>query len=328
MRLPTFLIIGAARSGTTSLHYTLDRHPEIFVSPVKETNFFLFDEAGELPSWVSAGERRLAPRTLDDYAALFAHAGEQHRAIGESSPGYLHPPVAPRIKARLPDVQLIAILRQPVDQAFSIFATWHGGSLPEDQPVERFIEALASPERGPDGALPLAEHGLYHRHLAPFFEYFDRSQIKVALFDDLERDGAGLFAELFNFLGVDPGFRLDPVERHNATGAARNAMLHRALSGNAALKRLARSLLPENAIRVLGRAQHRLRHANLRRVPGLSPGQRRRLTERYYGRDILALESLLGRDLGHWLSESTDTRDARRPTAIDGGQNRGPSASA
>jgi sulfotransferase family protein len=301
MRLPNFLIIGAARSGTTSLHYTLAQHPEIFVSPIKETNFFLFDEAGELPSWVSAGERRLAPRTLEAYAALFDHATERHRAVGEASPSYLHPPVAPRIKARLPDVQLIAILRQPVEQALSIFATWQGGSLPEDRPLDRFVEALGSPQPGPEGALPLAEHGLYHRHLEAFFEHFDRRQIRVVLFDDLERDSPGLFAQLFEFLGVDPAFRLDPVERYNATGAARSALLHRALNDSVALKRLARSLLPEAAIRVLGRAQHRLRRANLHPAPGLPPELRRRLTERYYGQDLQALERLLGRDLGLWL---------------------------
>jgi hypothetical protein len=302
MRLPTFLIIGAQRSGTTVLHYTLGRHPEIFVSPIKETNFFLFDDAGELPSWVKAGERRLAPRTLEAYAALFASATDAHLAIGEASPSYLHPPVAPRIQARLPEVQLIAILRQPVDQAFSIFTTWHGGSLPQPGGVERFVAALASSAPGPNGVLPLAEHGLYHRHLAAFFEHFDRSRIKVVLFDDLERDAAGLFAELFDFLGVERDFPLDPVARYNATGAARSPLLHLALSEKPGLKRLARSLLPAGAVHRLGRLQHRLRSANLRRPPGPSPDLRRRLTERYYARDILALERLLGRDLDAWLA--------------------------
>ncbi len=300
MRLPTFLIIGAARSGTTSLHYTLGQHPEIFVSPIKETNFFLFDEAGELPSWVSEGERQLAPRTLEAYAALFAPATERHLAIGEASPSYLHPPVAPRIKARLPDVQLIAILRQPVDQALSFFTAWHGGSVADEGRVERFIDALTSPESGPSGALPLAQHGLHHRHLAPFFEHFARDRIKVVLYDDLERDSAALYAGLLDFLGVDREFRLGEVPRYNATGAPRSAALHRALSGNVTLKRLARSLLPAGAIRTLSEAQHRLRRANLRPAPGLSPDQRRRLTERYYARDIEALERLLERDLSIW----------------------------
>ena len=102
LRLPNFLVIGAARSGTTTLHYHLGQHPEIFVSPVKETNFFLWDEAGEMPAWVDDDARRQTPKTLEEYASLFAQANERHRAIGESSPSYLFGPVAARIKAACP----------------------------------------------------------------------------------------------------------------------------------------------------------------------------------------------------------------------------------
>ena len=301
-RLPNFLVIGAARSGTTTLHYALGRHPEIFVSPRKETNFFLFDEAGELPAWVSADTRRTMPRTLEQYAALFEDATEQHAAVGESSPSYLHGPVARRIKAGLPDAKLIAILRQPVDQALSIYATWHGGDTPADRLIEPFLAALADDAPGPGGDLPLARHGLYHRHLAPFFEQFERSRIKVTLLDDLERDGAAYFRDLFRFLGVDEGFRIDRIERFNGTGVARNATIHRLLSGGAVIKGLARAVLPDRATRRLARLQHGLRAANLQRPAALPPQLRRELTERYYRADILALERLIGRDLSGWTA--------------------------
>jgi hypothetical protein len=299
-RLPNFLVIGAARSGTTTLHYALGRHPEIFVSPRKETNFFLFDEAGELPPWVNEDTRRVIPRTLDQYATLFVDATEQHRAVGESSPGYLHGPVARRIKAVLPDAKLIAILRQPVEQALSIYATWHGGETPADGQIEPFLARLADGAPGPDGDLPLARHGLYHQHLAPFFEQFGRSQIKVTLLDDLEHDSATYFRDLFRFLGVDDRFRMDSVERFNGTGVARNATIHRLLSGGVMIKGLARAVLPDGATRRLARIQHGLRAANLRRTTALSPELRRELTERYYLDDILALEQLIGRDLSCW----------------------------
>ena len=159
MRLPNFLVIGAARSGTTTLHYTLGQHPEIFVSPMKETNFFLLDDSGELPGWVNEATRRTMPRTLQQYAALFEDATERHIAIGESSPSYLHGPVALRIKTSLPDFKLIAILRQPVEQALSIYATWHGGDAPAEELSDPFVAALADDAPGPGGALPLARHG-------------------------------------------------------------------------------------------------------------------------------------------------------------------------
>jgi hypothetical protein len=313
VRRPSFLIIGAARSGTTTLHYSLGQHPEIFVSPIKETNFFLIDENGRFPPWVDEPTRQRTPKTLDEYTALFSHATERHRAIGESSPGYLHGPVAPRIKAQLPDAKLIAILRQPVDQAFSVFTTWHGGSLSDGCVVDRFVDALGSSAPGRHGALPLAIHGQYHRHLEPYFELFARGQIKVVLLDHLERDGAVLFGELFNFLGVDDGFRLDEIERYNQTGAAKSEAVHRVLSESAGLKQLARRLLPEAAIRRLSQWQHRVRNANLRRESILSPELRRELTERYYAADMEALGKLIRRDLSIWYDAPRSARAVSPP---------------
>ena len=298
-RLPNFLVIGAARSGTTTLHYHLGQHPEIFVSPIKETNFFLWDEAGEMPAWVDDEVRRRTPRTLEEYGLLFAQATDRHRAVGESSPSYLFGPVAARIKARLPEARLIAILRQPVEQALSMFGTWHR-DLSTEQLVERLPEALASGEPGPDGALPLKEHGQFHHHLAPFFAQFDRSQIKVVLFDDLTRNGPALFRDLFRFLGVDESFQLAEVQRYNSSGEAKNVVIDRALSMAQRLKGVARAVLPEAAVRGLINLQHRVRSANLEKTSALSPESRRELTERYYSQDIAALEQAIDRDLALW----------------------------
>jgi hypothetical protein len=299
VRLPNFLVIGAARSGTTTLHYHLGQHPEVFVSPVKETNFFLWDEAGAMPPWVDEDVRRQTPKTLEAYGELFAQASDRHRAIGESSPSYLFGPVAARIKARLPEARLIAILRQPVEQALSMFGTWHR-DLSTEQLVERLPAALASGEHGPHGALPLKEHGQFHRHLTPFLEQFDRRQIKVVLFDDLTRNGPVLFRDLFRFLGVDESFQLDEVQQYNSTGTAKNAAIERALAVTHRLKGVARAMLPEAAVKRLINLQHRVRSANLEKTSDLPPELRRELTQLYYSQDITALEQAVDRDLMLW----------------------------
>lgn len=309
VRLPDFLVIGAPRSGTTTLHYSLGQHPEVFVSGNKETNFFLFENGGEPPGAMSAEEyRRQRARsitTLDDYAALFAGAGDEHRAVGEASPAYLmFPEVAERIARRLPEARLVAILRQPVDQALSLYTARSGGDLPAHGLAEAFVETLTSgatgwPDGGRDGR-PIAEYGLYHQHLLPFFERFPPDRIKVTLFEDLQRDSGAFFADLFRFLDVDHDFRPDLSQRYNESGAPRSALLHRVLSGSPELKALLRRLLPHRAAYHLARLQHRLRGANLNRTQGLPPALRRDLTERFYADDIMALERLLGRDLGLW----------------------------
>jgi hypothetical protein len=136
----------------------------------------------------------------------------------------------------------------------------------------------------------------------PFFEQFERRQIKVVLLDDMEREGDAFFRDLFDFLGVDDSFRIDTVDRYNGSGVARNAVVERLLPGTAMLKEVARALLPARAFRRHARLQHGVRAANLRRDSELLADLRRQLTERYDRDDIRALEKLIGRDLGHWLS--------------------------
>ena len=248
------------------------------------------------------GRRQRAPhdaRTVEAYADLFAEADERHHAVGESSPSYLFGPVAARIKARLPEAKLIAILRQPVEQALSMFGTWHR-DLSTEQLVERLPAALASDEPGPDGALPLKEHGQFCHHLTPFLEQFDRRQIKVVLFDDLTGNGPALFRGLFRFLDVDETFHLAEVQRYNSSGTAKNATLERALSMTQTLKGVARAVLPEVAVRRLIGFQHRVRSANLEKTSQLPPELRRELTEKYYSQDIAALETAIDRDLTLW----------------------------
>jgi Sulfotransferase family len=307
VRLPNFLVIGAPRCGTTMLHYALGQHPEVFVSPNKETHFFLFD--GECPSGISESNlTELEPRsvrTLDDYAALFAGAAARHKAVGESSPSYLmFPEVAQRIKARIPDAKLVAILRQPVEQALSLYVVQQGGHAPRAGLIERFVDALSGDQARPrdqGGAPAIIEYGRYHRHLAAFFEHFDRRQIKVILLEDLQRDGDAFFADLFRFLEVDESFRPTLSQRYNETGIARSITIHRLIERSYRLKRVARSVLPPPAAYHLARLQQRLRSANLSRRESLPPALRPALTEQFYADDIGALQRLLGRDLSIWL---------------------------
>src|SRR5437868_623089 len=109
MTLPNFLIIGAAKAGTTSLHHYLRQHPDVYMGP-REPRYFAREGAdAESP----------VIRTRDVYEQLFDGVTTEH-AIGEGSPQYLNHPIAPdEIAAELPDVKLIVSLRNPADRAYS-----------------------------------------------------------------------------------------------------------------------------------------------------------------------------------------------------------------
>ena len=116
-RVPNFIVIGAARSGTTALYQYLRRHPDIFMSNIKEPNFFAFENCSLDFEGPGAEFVNNSVASWDDYCALFANA-PPGATIGEASPLYLWAPQAPAcIKRRLPQVRLIAILRNPIEQA-------------------------------------------------------------------------------------------------------------------------------------------------------------------------------------------------------------------
>lgn len=294
MTMPNVIGIGFERSATTSLHYSLSRHPEVLVSSRKEPNFWLFDAAGTPPATMPSMQVDLmakrSGRTRQAYEALFDGATEQHKAIAEFSPSYLRFPhdVAPRLAAELPDAKLIVIVRQPVDHARSLLAVWLGRAPTADD----LSDALRQNMPAPCGRPGLTDHGQYADWLRPYFDLFPRDQIKVLLFDRLEVD---LLDDVQRFLELTP---LPLSVRHdNASGGPRVGALNRLvrLTGGALKERL-----PDHVLRRLMPMWQRVRSANVRASEPLPPEIRIDLTERFYGRSIQQLEDLAGIDLRPW----------------------------
>ncbi len=307
-KMPNFLIIGAAKSGTTSLYAYLKQHPDVYMSPIKEPKFFAVDEGGIVESVGKRGRyvSKSYVNTLADYQALFKDARTE-KARGEASPPYLYEPEAVRrIKRHLPDAPLIAILRHPVDRAYSAFLHQTREGL---EVYDGFAEALrAEPGRIEEGWASLYHYrtmGLYAEQLERYYDAFDRDQIHVYLYDDLQRDAAGVTQDIFRVLGIDDTFLPDTLTRHNISGVPKNKLLHRVhhfLKGStrSGLKELGKRVLPRsmrgNVKRQLVRT---LREKNLEKPP-LLPEVRESLLESYR-EDITKLQTLIGRDLSHWL---------------------------
>jgi len=273
-RLPNFIGIGAVKAGSTSIYHYLGEHPDIYVSPVKETNFFAY-EGQRLP--------RFRIRTWAAYAVQFAQvAGE--RAVGEFSPIYMeHPRAARRIADALPGVKLIASLRSPADRAYS---GWIGSvrQALESKPAEVAI-CLGS---------RYIERGFYSRMLQPYLDLFPRDRIKVVVFEDLAADAAGTMSEIYEFLEVDPSFVPDVTTRHNAASLPKYPRLNRAWQ---ALRRAQPEWFraPEFVIQ----ANQRLMESTYTKPPPMDPNLRGRLLEAYHD-EIGRVEELLGRDLSIW----------------------------
>jgi len=285
-KLPNFLIIGAQKSGTTSLYEYLRQHPQVFMSPVKEPHFFTYE-----------GEPPPSPDMVTDwftYQQLFSAAKEHHIAIGEASPSYLHAEHVPeRIAHYLPEVRLIAILRHPAERAFSNWVH----NVRNGREHLSFCEALAAEDdrirQGYSYAFWYKYKGFYYRHLSRYMTLFPRERICVYLFDDLRQQPLALLRDVFTFLGVDPDFQ-PRLARHNVSGIPKGVVgkVFSRLRKSRALREVVKKSVPESI-----RAQIRSR---ILVRPQMAEDVRQSLIA-LYREDILRLQDFLNRDLSHWL---------------------------
>lgn len=300
--MPNFLIIGAAKCGTTSLWRQLQQHPQIFMHPKKQLNFFALE--GECVDFRGPGYRDSTLHsitTIDAYRAQFS--GVTHEtAVGESSNWYIyHPKAAERIRYHLPEVKLVAVLRHPAERAYSRFL--HMVREGREQ-ITDFAQALDVEEKRIRENWWLDFHylnvGLYHAQLERYFELFPRSQIKIYLHEDLKTDPLGVLRDLFGFLGVDDTFRPDTTVKYNVSGIPKNKTLHSFLQNLRRVRPIVERVLPEGQRRHVLRIASAVNNRNLAKPP-LSPDLRQALVEGYR-EDTLKLQDLIQRDLSAWLT--------------------------
>ena len=298
-KLPNFLIIGAAKAGTTALYHYLKQHPQVYMSPKKETNFFAFE--GQEISFSGPGDEKISESsvtTLEAYAEQFEAASDEV-AIGEASPWYLYSSQATdNIRRHIPHAKLITVLRNPIDRAFSSYLhvvrdgreslTFEEGLLAEEERIERGWEYIWHYQHT----------GFYAAQVERFLKVFPREQLRYYLYDDFVEDPALFVKDVCEFLEVDTDFVVDTSFRPNATGIPKNWLLGRLLIKPNALRSAARYVMPKQLrYNVSQRINQRLLVK-----PSLKHETRERLLCRYRD-DILALQDLIERDLSAWIQK-------------------------
>lgn len=299
MVLPNFLIIGAAKAGTTSLYYYLKQHPEVFMSDLKEPHFFSFE--GEKLNFRRAGNladpiNETAITNLNNYCDLFKDVSD-HKAIGEASPSYLHTPkAADRIKFYIPEAKLIAILRHPVERAYSAFLGQYLNSIEKGMPyLSDFSEAIHSEERFiQENWTPIFFYkklGFYYEQLKYYYNTFPSEKIHVCLNEDLQKSPLEVLQQIYQYLGVNSSFIPDTSTRAGVSGVPKNQALYRFLK-QSSIKKILKPILPKG----IGQRFEK----QMLNKPKMSPEIRQELLD-LYREDILKLQDLIHRDLSSWL---------------------------
>lgn len=294
--MPNFLVIGAAKAGTTALHYYLAQHPDIYMSETKEIRFFPFEN--HIPNFCGPDDHLDSVVTkIEDYRAFF-EATADYPARGEASPIYLYyARAAERIQHHIPDVKLIVILRHPADRAYSHYLMLKRIGLEHLS----FPEALAAEDQRVSDSWKHHWHfrrrGLYAAQLKPYFDIFKREQFRIYLYEDFTSDTIGVLQDIFRFLGVDDTFVPDTSERHNESKMPRNSALHAFLAERRPTKDLFMPLVPFQLRKLI---KGHLNRRNLVKPPPLTEELRHHLIEGCR-EDIIKLQDMLQRDLSHWL---------------------------
>jgi hypothetical protein len=300
MTLPNFLLIGAAKSGTTALYTSIKQHPDVFMSTPKELRYFSY--SGPYPENLDEEYIHRGVTTLEEYKQHFKDVKDE-KVIGEASPMYLYTPgTAERIKAVIPQVKMLAILRNPVDRAFSAYMhairDWK-------EPSDSFKMALEKEEERIKAGWGILWHytraGFYAEQLSRFYQVFDKNQIRVVLYDDLVDDAKGLMKSIFEYLEVDSTFIPDTTPRPNVSGFPKNPRFHRFMyrlfMQDNLIKRISRVIFPK-ALRQKVMVDMRLANLEKRSMP---EDIREELKELFHN-DIRNLEELIGRDLSFWVN--------------------------
>lgn len=282
---PNFLLVGAPKTGSTSVAKYLAEHPDIFIPEQKELFYFIKDSLREVskkdPMYDAVMSRAIIDR--DAYFSMFENAKEQLR--GEATVHYLyhHDEVIPRVKAELGDIKIILLLRNPVNRAFSNFNyQQRGQTCSFEEALDLESERKA---KGYNSFWYYKEVGLYSKPVAHYMKAF--SSVKVCLFEDMKADPLNFMKELYTFLGVDASFTPNVSEVHNKTNVPKNRLWHRLihvkhrLGVNFHLPTGLKSAFYKESDRKLSRDTEKMLRS-------------------FFKNDIQQLEQLLGRNLSSW----------------------------
>lgn len=299
--LPNFLIVGAARSGTTSLYYYLRQHPEVYMSRIKEPNFIL-SQFIDISKREASDSARTVVKNFNEYSRLF-NVSEQYKAVGEASTDNLfyYEKSIKYIKHYLGNPKIIIILRNPVERAFSAYMLL----VRDNNEHLSFQEALDREERK---MIETGEYtslhknaGLYYKQVKAYIDNF--RDVKVCLFDDLLNSPLLLMKDIYSFLSVDTSFIPDVKTGYNASGIPKynviNDFFIKSSKVHTLIKMAGKFILKDDR---WSRLRDTVRSKLIVRTEmDAETGQ---YLKNFYFEDIMKLQGLLGRNLSSWLQSS------------------------
>ena len=297
-KLPNFLIVGAAKSGTSSLHNYLNQHPDVFMPSYNEKGMKVKEPRFLIKNLVK-DRLHNGIWSLEEYQSLFNKV-KSEKMIGESTVLYLYyyKEAIQNIKKYLgEDVKIIIMLRHPVDRAFSAY-THVARGINENLPFEKALEVENKRLINDVSLTPMVMYkdmGLYHDMVKSYLENF--KHVHIIMYEDFQEDAGKVVVETLAFLGILDTAKLDTISRHNVGGKRwRFSLLKQFFMRDNFLKKWFRFLFPRSLRK---RFRILVEFFLKEEVKPISERTRKKLLT-FFKEDILKLEKLLNTNLNHW----------------------------
>ena len=302
-RPPDFFLVGAPKAGTSALHSALAAHPHLFLSRVKEPKYYMCGDSPP-PAYKGPGDAHSNQEWIwqrDRYLALF-DAAPDGLLRGESTPFYLYNRDARRrIAADNPDAKLLAVLRDPVDRAYSNWMhLWMDGL----EPRADIVEAVSHEQKRIDaGWAPFWHYrglGMYGRQLKDLYDHFPKEQVLLLRYRTLVEEPDQALGRVFDFLGVE-GQEIDQIPSDNSRVFVRDGIRARTVGPVIRAGATVGQFLPPQVWRSVSKPliSQLLHKGGDPSRPKLSPEQREVLLEPHL-EDIALLEEITGESFEQW----------------------------
>ena len=277
---PNFFIVGAPRSGTTSLYEYLKSVEGIYMSSIKEPNYFATSINDKL-------KLSKPIRSKNEYLRLFLKS-KNFKAVGEASPTYLWDPNAPQlIHDTVPTAKIIMILRDPVKRSFSHYLNGIGLGYETMSFIDSMNKALQSKD---DYSGRIATTSFYTDSVSRYLDIFDKKHVKILIFEEFFKNIKINFQEILDFLNVSGSLHTINFKIHNEFSIPRGK-LSQTLINNKLLRSFVRNFIPaEN-----GNVLRSVLTKNIKK-PKMTLDEFE-FAKNIYFDDVRKLEALLGRSL-------------------------------
>jgi hypothetical protein len=284
-----FLVVGAAKAGTTTLHDLLCQHSKVCLPKMKETHFF------DIQANYNRG--------IEYYFSFFRNCIIGHSVIGEITPSYMFVDgVARRIYETMGgEVKLIFILRHPVKRAYSHF-NFNVARGIENLQFERAIELendriQISPKY--NRRYSYMSRGFYHKQVLEYLKYFDKAQMHFIIFEEFIENKADSLKDLLRFLNLDDEI-VDLNIRSNYTANPKSYIISNLINGNNVFKRIVKIFLNPRARRLFRNSLRDLNLGSQLNKNELNSETVKILTDKYFSQDIISMEEIIGRKITKW----------------------------